>query len=206
MNSCTSFQCKFDAEYHLIDDVPPSPYKRAFQLSGNWRKELMPLWEKRDAVTNQLICKFAGMEECDLDGANLFKSFSATSECYISDVLSTLQVWDVIPRKSKQEGIATSSQSEIERVFTELTNTWRKETRLSSSVTTKAMNHAYQRIIGMGMKVVPFILKDLLNQPDHWFWALSAITGDNPVNPEDAGNIEKMRDAWLDYGKRKGYL
>jgi hypothetical protein len=41
---------------------------------------------------------------------------------------------------------------------------------------------AYYKIIGMGMAAVPFILKDLeQNEPNHWLWALHAITEENPV-------------------------
>jgi len=97
-------------------------------------------------------------------------------------------------------------QHEFEHTFAELTDTWRKETAIFSSATTIAMHPAYQRIIGMGEKVIPLILRELQKEPDHWFWALSAITGDNPIQPEDAGDIEKMRNAWLEYGKEHGYL
>ena len=34
----------------------------------------------------------------------------------------------------------------------------------------------YQRIIGMGLPVVPLILEELEREPDQWFWALEAIT------------------------------
>jgi hypothetical protein len=113
----------------------------------------------------------------------------------------------VIASKSTQRDESVSiQQSESERIFYDLTVTWRQETALLSSVSMMAMHPAYQRIIGMGKKAIPLILRELQRQPDHWFWALNAITGDNPIDPEDAGNIAKMRDAWLEYGKKQGYL
>jgi hypothetical protein len=69
-----------------------------------------------------------------------------------------------------------------------------------------AMHPAYQRIIGMGPRVVPLILRELRRKPDHWFWALTAITGQDPIRPEDAGDILRMTQAWLDFGERQGYL
>jgi len=55
---------------------------------------------------------------------------------------------------------------------------------------------------------VPLILRDLhmkAEDPDHWFWALQALTGDDPV-PEDArGDMRQMAAAWLDWGHRSGY-
>jgi len=57
----------------------------------------------------------------------------------------------------------------------------------------------------MGKEVIPLILNDLKIDPDDWFWALTAITGENPVADNDAGNIEEMAKAWLKWGRKKGY-
>jgi hypothetical protein len=65
---------------------------------------------------------------------------------------------------------------------------------------------AYQEIVAMGQEVVPLLLRDLEQEPDHWFAALGAITGAQPVPPEDRGDIEKMAAAWLRWGKDHGYL
>jgi hypothetical protein len=73
-------------------------------------------------------------------------------------------------------------------------------------VTAKAMDPSYQQIIGMGPAALPLIFEELRQRPDHWFWALRMITGDDPVSPEDAGDIERMRADWLRYGEERGYL
>jgi hypothetical protein len=62
----------------------------------------------------------------------------------------------------------------------------------------------YQQIIGMGPGAVPLILAELSQETDHWFWALEAISSENPVPPEAAGDVEKAAEAWLDWGRRKG--
>ena len=74
--------------------------------------------------------------------------------------------------------LSAPQQAELERTFFELANRWRDETALLSSVTRTAMHPAYQRIIGMGPAAVPLILRELEQRPDHWFWALTAITGE----------------------------
>ena len=74
-----------------------------------------------------------------------------------------------------------------------------------SIVSKMSLHPAYQRIIGMGQPVVPLILRDLEQEPDHWFWALQSITGENPVLPEQRGNLELMATAWLAWGKANGY-
>jgi hypothetical protein len=52
-------------------------------------------------------------------------------------------------------------------------------------------NHpAYQRIIEMGQPVMPLIFRELEREPDHWFWALQSITGENPVKLESEVTLE----------------
>jgi hypothetical protein len=63
----------------------------------------------------------------------------------------------------------------------------------------------------MGHKALPFILEHLKEEtmrgaPDHWFAALWAISGENPVADEDQGRTRKMAEAWLAWGKQRGYL
>jgi hypothetical protein len=58
----------------------------------------------------------------------------------------------------------------------------------------------------MGSRVVPLILRDLRRKPDHWFWALAAITGEEPIPPEDAGNMQRMAQAWLRLGQERGWI
>jgi hypothetical protein len=69
-----------------------------------------------------------------------------------------------------------------------------------------ALLRPYQRIIGMGAPVVPLILEELRREPDQWFWALEAITGENPVPAGSAGKVREMAAAWLEWGKRHGLI
>lgn len=64
----------------------------------------------------------------------------------------------------------------------------------------------YSKIIGLGLAAVPLILDELQQQPDHWFWALEAITGENPVSKDDVGDIEASTSAWIHWGRENGYL
>jgi hypothetical protein len=58
----------------------------------------------------------------------------------------------------------------------------------------------------MGPEVLPILFKELRDAPDHWFWALQAITEEDPTRPEDAGDVQKMRESWLAWAKERGYL
>ncbi len=87
--------------------------------------------------------------------------------------------------------------------FERLAAEWKRESRYLSNTAQMAMLKPYQRIIGMGLPAVPLILDELRREPNHqWFWALEAITEENPVPPEAAGNVHLMAQAWIDWGKR----
>lgn len=95
--------------------------------------------------------------------------------------------------------------SDLESTFLQLAEQWRRETGMISLVTKMSVHPAYQRIIGMGQPVVPLILRELEQEPDHWFWALQAITGINPVHSEQRGRLQQMASAWIQWGKDNGY-
>lgn len=75
-----------------------------------------------------------------------------------------------------------------------------------SSTTEVSMHPAYQAIIGMGPSALPFILADLRDNKGQWFWALRAITRQNPAPPEACGKMDQLRKAWLDWGRANGFL
>lgn len=94
----------------------------------------------------------------------------------------------------------------VELRFRALAREWKTEARLASTPTQMFLLPSYQRIIGLGPKVIPAILRDLLREPNHWFWALAALSGENPVNTKDIGNVRAMTQSWLQWGKQQGYL
>ncbi len=97
------------------------------------------------------------------------------------------------------------SRCSLGQTFYNLLFDWQSETRHLSSITEIAMNPHYQRIIGMGKEVVPLLLRQLENKPDHLFWALKAITGMDPVQPRQRGKIREMAQVWLKWARENGY-
>ena len=73
--------------------------------------------------------------------------------------------------------------------FTELADQWEIETVFLSSSEQASKHPAYQEIIGMGKQAVPLILERMQAERGHWFIALRAITGANPVKPADRGKV-----------------
>lgn len=90
--------------------------------------------------------------------------------------------------------------------FEELFQTWKSETALLSSASAIINHPAYQKIIKMGDTVLPFIFIKLQNDPQHIFYALYQITGENPVPLAHAGNFKKMTTDWLSWAAQKGYI
>jgi len=90
--------------------------------------------------------------------------------------------------------------------FQKLASEWRSQARYMSNVSQMVIMMPYQAIIGMGLAAVPMMLEDLQREPDHWFWALEAITDENPVPEEARGNVKQMAAAWIEWGKRMGVI
>ncbi len=93
----------------------------------------------------------------------------------------------------------------VEAKFRRLAETWQKAVAHHSSSSIRNNHPAYQEIIALGPAVVPFLLRDLEANGNHWFWALNVITGASPVPAEDRGNIAKVTEAWLRWGRENGY-
>lgn len=94
---------------------------------------------------------------------------------------------------------------EWEQRFLDLVATWKRERGPHSSSARLAEHPAYQQIIGMGLEVIPLLLRELEREPDHWFRALHLLTGANPVPAESRGKVREMAEAWLRWGREHGY-
>lgn len=100
---------------------------------------------------------------------------------------------------------ASRNAQAIQRKFNALADEWEADTRFESMVLNMVTHPAYQQIIGIGPDAVPLILHRLSQRLDHWFWALRAVTGEDPAPEESRGNLEAMAQAWLEWGREQGY-
>jgi hypothetical protein len=101
---------------------------------------------------------------------------------------------------------ACDVETDIVRKFEALAEQWYLETMASSSYLDKILHPAYQKIMVLGVRAVPLILRELQAMPNDWFWALRMLTEEDPVTPDQAGNMAAMADAWLRWGKEKGHV
>ena len=92
-----------------------------------------------------------------------------------------------------------------EMEFSLLLEQWRAERGITSSTSDMVACPSYLRIIGMGERALPLILTQIKREgddPDHWFTALEAITGEDPVSEDAYGNTVKMAAAWLSWADK----
>lgn len=98
------------------------------------------------------------------------------------------------------------SGRQLEAKFHRLRDRWRAETIHVSSTARQVMHPAYQSIIGMGPEVVPILLREVEQGVGWWFWALAAITEEDPAPPDARGDKSTISEAWLEWGRRNGLL
>ena len=117
------------------------------------------------------------------------------------NILSWAQLSGILGRREP-----APCQSDMERRFNGLAQRWASETAHHSMMSNIVLHRSYQEIIGLGRDVLPLILRRLSIEPNHWFWALRAISGEDPVHPTDVGKVDAMRQAWLQWGRSRGLM
>jgi hypothetical protein len=96
----------------------------------------------------------------------------------------------------------TASSDEFERLYA----AWRQKSAFLSSTTASAMATEYQQLIGMGPAVLPYLFDKLENDDADVFWALKAITRQDPVRDEVRGDFAEMKKAWLEWARSVSWM
>jgi hypothetical protein len=116
---------------------------------------------------------------------------------------------------TRDTGVASGVQSifteqTLKQRFQEHAEKWAYETAHLSSPAQMMMHPSYQAILGLAHdnkeEVVHLMLTDLQEHRRPWFWALSYLTGDNPIKSSDAGKLEKMIKSWIEWGQKRTIL
>ena len=129
------------------------------------------------------------------------KSFTKEAE-YISDV-KHISYEDFI---SNSIYLRNRYQQSLIEHFDNLKLLWLEETKMSSNVFITLKHPAHIKIIELGIDVLPMLLHDLRDNKNHWFYTLSIITNHNPIKTKNLGNIDKMIDDWLEWGKSNNFI
>ena len=89
--------------------------------------------------------------------------------------------------------------------FTNLAERWENETVFLSNSKHATEHPAYRAILDMGQLAVPLIFERMQSHSGHWIRALYDITGADPVDVSDYGNIRAMEASWYEWGKTNGF-
>ncbi len=115
------------------------------------------------------------------------------------------QLWEARDRQIQDAANQTIDDG-LRIVFEELALGWSEGTAHLSSPSKLIEHPAYRQMIGLGPAVLPLLLLDLEESGRFWFPALNAISGENPVTDDAAGDVERMTDAWLQWGRANGLI
>ena len=98
----------------------------------------------------------------------------------------------------------------LEQRFREQAEQWGHETGHLSSPFQRMLHPSYQAILGMAQEnkepVIRLLLDDMQKTRRPWFLALSFLTQENPIKQADAGKIDRMIAAWVEWGKKQDNL
>ncbi len=106
------------------------------------------------------------------------------------------------PAISGKSDILIEYQESLETTFNEYYTNWRRETAMCSGIEAKRNNENFKKIVAMGEKIIPIILKEIKKNPSHLFLVLPEITKENIIIPEeDQGNIRKINELWIQWAE-----
>ena len=97
----------------------------------------------------------------------------------------------------------------LTNAFRENALRWQNETGHLSSIARRIAHPSYLRIIGLARLSTDYalerlLLRELEQEPDEWFPALAAITGEDPV--QESHDFDEAVNAWLEWGRAKGII
>jgi hypothetical protein len=133
---------------------------------------------------------------CPIPSVEVERNFDP--EYYLGIGKESKRIQEDVEEVWEHFSIPISRRKESPRInFNKLKQEWIEETKTLSSISEICMHPAYQQIIGMGKTIISYIIQEMVENPNHWFWALKSITGVDPVPPDKRGQMEKMTSAWF---------
>jgi len=126
-----------------------------------------------------------------------------TSEARYINRMEELSYKDLF---SKSIYMEDKYRKELYDHFLNLKKQWLENTKFSSNAFLNLNHPAHSEILRYGKPFLPFILEDLKENRNHWFYTLSLISGEDPVLQENKGNVERMSEDWIEWGKLNKFI
>ena len=115
------------------------------------------------------------------------------------------RLWETRDKQLSEAALHGTDEG-LRVAFEELALSWSSGTAHLSSPAKLVEHPAYRQIIGLGPAVLHLLLRDLEKSGRFWFPALNAITGENPIPDDAAGDVERMTAAWIGWGRAHGLM
>lgn len=90
--------------------------------------------------------------------------------------------------------------------FTRLRTEWINDTFHTADMHFAFFHPAYQKIISMGDPIIPHLIRDMITNETHWFYALNTIVGKSVVKEEHLGKVELMIKDWVEWAAENNKL
>lgn len=89
-------------------------------------------------------------------------------------------------------------------LFEELADRWEDETGHFSSPLRKTKHPCFADMLQIGDNIIPWVMKRLKARTVFWYLILERI-GSDPPRIDAAGDMNKLRRLWLEWGRKNGY-
>lgn len=188
---------------HVGDDDIPYPSDFGWKLGGI----------KTSVVADRRLSDFAKVRadyRKDVLEDWLFDFGTASIETPIYEATFSLDRYEtqspLVSSLTRQDQLPylVFQRSQLEYDFNTLMEQWIEDTKYLSSIQDIVIDLSYQKIIGMGRQALPYIFRNIQRQQSLWFWALHAITREDPV-PKNVNGSAAV-DTWLRWGREHGYI
>jgi GAF domain-containing protein len=189
----------------LIKDDDTHPFKNEKWIRDNGFQSFacFPLIAKENEVQGTLSLYTGYNYEFHTDSIQFLQGVADQLAVFVFRVKLEKQEQDI--QKNTLSISSSPKYSEIESRFNDLVEEWKSDSS-APFLTQKCVHPAYQKIIGMGKPILPLLFSKLSEKsPEDWFWALSAITGADPVEKEHRGFVNKIVNDWIKWWELQTY-
>jgi hypothetical protein len=82
---------------------------------------------------------------------------------------------------------------------------WKSKTQFQSNINSIISDTDFQQIIGMGKRVIPFILQEINHEPSNLVWALNFITN-STLSKNQHTTLTEACKSWVKWGQKQNLV
>lgn len=102
--------------------------------------------------------------------------------------------------------LSREEDNAVRTAFVKLRKKWVNATFNYSDMYLACQHPAHKAIVDLGMPVVPHLIRDMMTNETHWFFALNLIVGYNAIEKKNVGRIQLMIEDWVKWANDRHLL